>query len=66
MSKEKIVVYWCPECQKEVVRHLMIARDPYESVCEQTGKTVKMKRQRWRRANKEDVARQALLDGAFL
>lgn len=52
-SKEKIVVYYCPGCKKEVTRRLMVAYNPYESLCEHTGNSVKMTRQRWRYATKQ-------------
>lgn len=50
-KEQKIVVYWCSGCKREIIRKLMIAKLTYESVCERAGnKTVKMKRLGWRYA----------------
>lgn len=51
IRKEKIVIYYCPGCKKEVTRRLAVAYDPYESLCEKTGQTIKMKRKSWRYAS---------------
>lgn len=46
-TQDKLVIYWCPACRKQIGRRLAVARKVLRSLCGVTGKTVNMKRLRW-------------------